>query len=307
MRKAVRTSMARAALLGGLVVFAASSVQAAEKVLDRTFTVTPGGLLTVNADGASIDVTGSDSNRVVVHMVVQGSEKELGELKLSASQSDGGVTVEMLRPDRRGWRDWGTRNIEARIEVTVPRSYRVDAKTSGGDVRLESFTGSSRLRTSGGGIVAKHLKGDLDGETSGGDVRLEAVEGAIRVHTSGGGIHADKVQGDIDARTSGGDVRLLRIDGKIRAHTSGGNVQCELVGANRGISAGTSGGDIRLTMPGNITGALDAETSGGDIDSEFPVATTRVAEHRLTGLINGGGETIRLHTSGGGITLSKAN
>jgi DUF4097 and DUF4098 domain-containing protein YvlB len=307
MRKAVRTSMARTALLSGLMAFATSSAHAAEKVLDRTFTVTPGGLLTVNADGASIGVSGSDSNQVVVHMVARGSEKELDELNLSASQSDGGVTVEMLRPERRGWLDWGMRNVEARIEVTVPRDYRVNAKTSGGDVRLERIAGSSRLRTSGGGIVAKNMKGDLDGETSGGDVRLESVEGSVRVHTSGGGIHAATVRGDIDARTSGGDVRLLRIDGKIRAHTSGGSVQCELVGANRGISAGTSGGDIRLTMPGNITGELDAKTSGGDIDSEFPVTTTHSAEHRLTGLINGGGEAIHLNTSGGGITLSKAN
>jgi hypothetical protein len=305
MRTAVRTSMVRAALLGSMLAFAANPALAAEKVLDRTFTVTPGGLLTVNADGASITVSGSDSNKVVVHMVAKASQKELDQLKLSAAQGNDGVTVEMLRPERRGWRDWD--DIDAQIEVTVPRNYRVETTTSGGNVRLEDFSGASRIRTSGGGIVANNLKGNLDAETSGGDVRLESIEGAVRAHTSGGGIHAATIRGDINANTSGGDVRLLRIDGKIRAHTSGGSVQCELVGTNRGISASTSGGDVRLTMPGNAAGALDAEASGGEIRSDFEVATTRWAEHRLAGLINGGGESIRLQTSGGGITLNKAN
>ena len=305
-RNVARTSAARA-LLGTLLVLAATASMAEEKVLDRSFTVSPGGLLTVNADGASISVSGGDSDQVVVHMVAKASQKELDELKLSASQSEGGVTVEMLRSERRGWFNWGSWNMEADIQVTVPRSFRVEAKTSGGDVRLESVAGPSRIRTSGGNLVAKQVKGDLDGATSGGEVRLESVEGLIRVHTSGGNIHAATVRGDINASTSGGDVRLLRIDGKIRASTSGGSVRCELVGANRGISAITSGGSIRLTMPRDITGTLDAESSGGQITSDFPVATTRWAEHRLNGTINGGGEKIYVHTSGGGITLSAVN
>jgi DUF4097 and DUF4098 domain-containing protein YvlB len=139
----------------------------------------------------------------------------------------------MLRPQRNKWFNWD--HFEGRIEVTVPQSYRVDAKTSGGD------------------------------------------------------------------------VRLLRIDGKIRASTSGGGVQCELVGTNRGIWASTSGGDVRLTVAKNITGTLDAESSGGSIRSDLPVSTHTADEHRLSGAINGGGERIYAHTSGGNITLSASS
>jgi DUF4097 and DUF4098 domain-containing protein YvlB len=306
MRTIVRTPVARA-LLGSVLAFAASSTMAAERVLDRTFTVAPGGQVTVNADGANISVSGSDSNQVVVHMVAEAPQKDLDELRMSASQNDGGVLVEMLRPERKGWFDWGSWRVQAHIEVTVPRSYRVSSRTSGGDVRLENVAGPSRIRTSGGEIVANHLKGDLDSDTSGGDVRLESIEGSIRAHTSGGNIHASTIRGDISADTSGGDVRLLRIDGKIRAHTSGGDVQCELVGSNRGISASTSGGDVRLRLPVTIGGELDARSSGGTITSDFPVSTSRWAEHHLAGVINGGGEAIRLQTSGGDITLNKAN
>lgn len=292
------------ALLASVLVLAATASGAAEKVLDRSFTVAPGGLLTVNADGARITVTGGDSSQVVVHMVANDSQKELDEMTLSASQTEDGVTLEMRRPDRRSWLDWGSWSMDSRIEVKVPRSYRVEAKTSGGGVQVENVAGPSRLRTSGGGIVAKNVKGDLDGSTSGGGIRLESVEGSVKAHTSGGSIQAATIRGDIDASTSGGEVRLLGVDGKIGARTSGGGVHCELVGANRGISARTSGGGIRLTLPKDTRGMLDAVSSGGHITTDFPVSVTQAADHRLNGPINGGGEPIYARTSGGGITLS---
>jgi Toastrack DUF4097 len=301
----IRPSTARA-LLTLALVFAATAAAAAERVFDRSFTVAAGGLLTVNADGANISVLGGDSSQVVVHMVARASQKELDQMKWSASQSESGVNVEMLRSERGSWFNWGSWNLDAHIEVTVPRSYRVETKTSGGSVRLESVAGPSRLRTSGGGIVAKDVKGGLEAQTSGGGIHLESVEGLIQAHTSGGSINAANVRGDIDASTSGGTVRLLGVDGKIRASSSGGGVQCELIGANRGVSASTSGGSIRLILPKDITGALDAESSGGGVHSDFPVTSTRWGEHRLNGTINGGGETIYVRTSGGGITLSAA-
>jgi hypothetical protein len=295
----------RTVILGLITICGASAAVAADKTLDRTFTVKPGGTLTVVADGADITVAGGSGDRVVVHMAAEASQKDLDELTLSAEANDSGVLVQMLRPERNRWFSWS--HFDGRIEVTVPQSYRVDAKTSGGDMRLTSVSGPSRLRTSGGDITVKDVKGGLDGDTSGGDVRLESIDGEVRAHTSGGDFHASGVRGGIDASTSGGEVRLLRIDGKIRANTSGGGVQCELVGTNRGIWASTSGGDVRLTVPNNITATLDAESSGGSIHSDLAVSTHSTDEHRLSGDINGGGERIYAHTSGGNIRLIASN
>jgi len=293
-------------VIAGLLLIAAGPLLADEKKeFDRTFTATAGGLLTVIADGADISVTATDSSQVVVHMVAKGSRKELDALKLSADQTPDGVSVEMRRPDK-GLFNLGSWRSSEFIEVTVPRNYRVDAKTSGGDVRIDSTTGAARLRTSGGDLAVRQLKGDLNGHTSGGDVTLDDVEGAIEVKTSGGNIRATTVRGDVDASTSGGDVRLTGVDGRILASTNGGDVKCELVGANRGISASTSGGDIELTMPADTRGALDAESTGGSITTDFPVSTTRHEQHRLSGDINGGGDSIRVRTSGGSIKLNRA-
>jgi len=293
-------------LLALALIGAVSVARAEEKSLNKSFTVAPGGVLTVEADGADISVIGGDTNTVVVRIEARGSGKELDDLKLSAEPSEDGIRVEAVRPGNRDWFKWGSWRVETHIDVTVPRSYRVDGRTSGGDVRLEAVGGPSRLRTSGGNVQAKNVKGDFEGRTSGGEVRIESMEGSVNAHTSGGNMVLSNIKGNVDADTSGGDVRLVRVDGKISAGTSGGNVRCELSGANRGISATTSGGSVWLSLPKDITGTLDAHTSGGHIDSDFPISTTRWSQNRLNGQINGGGNEIFVRTSGGSITLTAA-
>jgi hypothetical protein len=294
------------ALLALTLICAASVALAEERKLDRTFTVTPGGLLTVEADGADISVVGGDSDMVVVHIAARGSHKELDELKLSVEQSADGVHVEAKRPKQSGWFNWGSSRLDAHIDVTVPRSYRADATTSGGDVQLIDTSGPSSLNTSGGNVTARNVKGEFEGRTSGGNVHVESMEGRVNVRTSGGNVLVSNVKGDVDARTSGGNVRVASVDGRIGASTSGGSVHCELTGPNHGITAKTSGGSIWLTLPKDVAGTVDAQSSGGNIDSDFPISTTHWSEHRLNGEINGGGEEIYVRTSGGSITLSSA-
>lgn len=272
-----------------IAFLAAGTAHAAEKKLDRTFTVSPGGTLVVEADSASVRVSGGDANQVTVHMSAQGPEDDLDDIQLDAAQSSSGVSVTLRRKDKGSWllgRSWSS---EERIEVKVPRRYLVNVRTGGGSVDLDDLTGSATLKTSGGDIAARNVDGDLE------------------LRTSGGGILAESVRGNVDADTSGGDIRLLRIDGKIRGETSGGNVRCSLVGANREISARTSGGDIEISLPRGTAGDVKATTSGGEVRSDLPVSAASIKEGRLEGALNGGGPSIHAHTSGGSISLRMAN
>ena len=268
-----------------LILLAASTAHAAEKRLDKTFTVSPGGSLIVDADGASVKVSGTDSNQVTVRMSLEGSDKELAATTLDAAQNGNEVTATMRRLKSGSWFNWGSWHSESTIEVMVPKRFEVSVRTGGGNIELKDTTGSAKLHTSGGDITARNLNG------------------TIGLRTSGGTITADSVRGDVDANTSGGDVRLLNVDGKIKGHTSGGSVRVSLVGANRGISATTSGGDVELILPKGTTGNVNASTGGGDIKTDFPVTTTVLKETRLEGSLNGGGQAIEARTSGGNIRL----
>jgi DUF4097 and DUF4098 domain-containing protein YvlB len=272
-----------------LVLLAVGSVHAAEKTLERTFTVSPGGTLIVDADSATVQVTGAATNQVTVHIIAHGSDKDLAATTLEALQKGNGVTVTMRRSGK-GNGFWSSSwNGEARIEITVPQQYGIDVHTSGGDVSLAGTTGSAALHTSGGEISARN------------------VNGPVEAKTSGGGIHVDSIHGDVDANTSGGDVRLLNVDGKIRGQTSGGDMQCTLAGTNRGILLTTSGGSIRLTLPPATTGSIEASTSGGEISSQLAMLTSEQRDGYTKASINGGGQPINVRTSGGDISLRAAN
>lgn len=273
-----------------LVLLAATSVQAAEKKFDKAFTVAPGGSLVVEADGASVRVIGADTNQVVVTMKITGGEKEVNGTTLDATQNGNNVTATMKRTDKeRSWLNWGSWTADSRIEVTVPKRYEVSVRTGGGDITLTDTTGTVKLNTSGGDVTARN------------------ITGTVGLRTSGGTIRAETVKGDVDASTSGGDVRLMNVDGKIKGNTSGGSVRVSLVGANRGISATTSGGDVELILPAGTAGNVSASTGGGDIQTDIPVTTTVLKETRLEGTLNGGGEPIVARTSGGSIRLRPAS
>jgi hypothetical protein len=270
-----------------LALLAAGGAHAAERAVDRTFTVSPGGTLIVDADSASVQVTSADTNRVSVRMIARGSEDQLAAAKLDASQSGNDVSITMRQ---RGVESWFSRSwTDGEIRVTVPKHFGIRVKTGGGDVEVTNTTGATSVKTSGGDIVVKSVNGNVDAQTS------------------GGGILAEAIRGDVDADTSGGDIRLLKIDGKIRGNTSGGDVHCSLVGANRGIIATTSGGSIQVTLPRATTANFEATTSGGEFTSELPILTTAMREGHARGTINGGGEPIDARTSGGDISLRAAN
>jgi hypothetical protein len=78
-------------LLALALLSAASLALAEEKSLNKTFTVAPGGVLTVEADGADISVTGSDANSVVVRIQARGSSKDLDEMSRASGTGSSGA------------------------------------------------------------------------------------------------------------------------------------------------------------------------------------------------------------------------
>lgn len=272
-----------------LILLAASPAGAAEKTFERTFNVSPGGTLLVDADSASVRVSAADTDQVSVRMRAHGFEGNLADTKLEAFQKDDGVTVVMRLREKRSLFGLFFGNGKGHIEITVPKRYGINIDTSGGNVELTGTVGAAKLHTSGGSITVRNVNGNVEAKTS------------------GGGILADTIRGDVDANTSGGTVRLLHIDGKISGQTSGGGVECSLVGLNRGILVTTSGGSIELTLPRSTRAHLEATTSGGRITSELAIAKTEQEDSHIVGSLNGGGQRIVVRTSGGGISLNAAN
>jgi hypothetical protein len=294
-----RPWICRLCLVPMLALTSSTVWAAADKTFDQHFTAPTGGHFVLDTDVGSVTVVGHDSRDLTVHADISGSRAD--EIKISAQQTGSGVTVTGRQSS--GWLHLGLSGTHVKFTIEVPRDYPVELKTSGGGLDVRGVSAELRGSTSGGPIDLRDIAGPVDMHTSGGGVHAQNLKGSARLRSSGGPIDIGDVTGDLDVSTSGGGIDLTNIDGKINADTSGGGVDVE-ARSNHGISLSSSGGHIRLMLPSDIHGTLDAETSGGRVRTQIPLSTTELSEsNHLRGQINGGGDRISLHTSGGGIEI----
>lgn len=291
----------------------------ADSRMEKTFRLEPGGRFSLLTDMGKVTVTGTGSPGV--KLVVTSRRRELDELLAFSFREDPGSVSVTARKKRRHIFPWNEVGGAVLFEVQVPVQTAVDIDTSGGGIRIANLRSEARLDTSGGAIEARDLVGGLAAETSGGGIVVERVRGDVRAGTSGGGIEGRDIDGRIHAETSGGSVRLERVSGDVRAHSSGGGITAHQIGGRleadtsgggieasfaqgngRGGSLETSGGGIEVKLDPSVGLRIDA--SGSSVRSEVPIAVEgAMSRGKLQGTLGGGGELLRLRTSGGGVRI----
>ena len=324
-------SVFQGVLLAGTAIADAS----VENHIERSFQVTPGGHLTVDADSGSIEVRTADRDQIDVKIerrVKRGkewtAEEVLENFAITFDHGDGGVTIRAKYSDKSPWPWNRERNrLQVKFLIAVPQRYNVDLKTLGGNISIENLEGEVRSRTSGGNLRIGRIKGSVWGRTAGGNIDVEGTTGDADVKTNGGGITIGSAAGKVEAKTAGGSIRIDKAAGSVNANTSGGNITVEEVMGS--INAKTFGGSVEAyisrqpegdcsleTTGGNVTAYLvediavdvDARTTGGGVSTDIPVTTVvegKVRRNRLEGVVNGGGPLLKLRTLGGSIRLHK--
>jgi DUF4097 and DUF4098 domain-containing protein YvlB len=314
----VRLAPVLPVVLAGLFV-PALSLSAGTR-LEKALRLEPGGRFSLDIDMGSVTVTGTAAPGA--RLVITSKRRDLDDLLSFTFREDAGavsVTARRRHGRMSGWFNSGGNSVH--WEVQVPEHTRVDIDTSGGAIKIASLQSDARLHTSGGGIEVRSLIGDLDAHTSGGGIALERIRGKMRVETSGGGIEGTELDGSIDAETSGGPVDLERVAGDIRAHSSGGGIHIRDAGGRveaetsgggidasfargnaRGGTLSTSGGGIEVAIDPSVGLRIDA--SGNSVHADIPITVHgAISRGKLEGTMGGGGELLRLRTSGGGVRI----
>lgn len=308
------------ALVAVVAALAVAGPAAAATRIEKVLKLAPGGTFSLKTDGGSIELRGGGSEARVVLTSPKDDISQRYDLRFE--EHTGGVTVSAERKDS-SWLGMWKSGDNLRWEVTVPTDCEVRLDTSGGSIDVAEVRGPAEADTSGGSITVRAVQADVHADTSGGSIRVEDVGGNARLDTSGGSIEADRVRGRVDADTSGGHIRVSAVDGEVRADTSGGSIEITDAGAE--VQASTSGGSVRVVFrPGNAKGGsletsgggievridpsvgldLDASCSGGKVRTDLPVGVVgTVAENGLRGKVNGGGASLRLRSSAGGIRI----
>ncbi|HMB92416.1 MAG TPA: DUF4097 family beta strand repeat-containing protein [Rhodothermales bacterium] len=226
-----------------------------EKVLDKRFPVTEGGLLTVSVGDSDVEVVVGSSNEVHVEVWVEGRDMEVAReyfkhQRFSAEADGNTVHVRTNPPKIRfdfnmfEWRNHP--QILTRIEV--PEQFDANLRTSDGDMAVERMRGDIQIRTSDGDIRVGSLAGPrISLDTSDGDIEADELDAdTITLETSDGDILLGTVSADrINLRTSDGDLRARQLTGNVEARTSDGDIRFDMVDATT-FSARTSDGDLTI-------------------------------------------------------------
>ena len=317
-----------------LALTSCAALAATEEQTNKTFQVSSGGTLVVDVDFGSIDVSTNATDAVAVNVwrkVTRGSaEKEqkfLSENPVVFVQEGNTVTIR-CRPkvtETFHWFSSFRNRNEAKYIIQVPARFNARLNTSGGGIAAGDLAGEVKADTSGGGLRFARLRGPVNGNTSGGGIHVTDCEGPVKIHTSGGGIEVTGGTGSLDGDTSGGAISVKAFKGPVSMHTSGGGITIEnIAGTIKGDTSGgpiyavllsplpgdvslfTSGGGVTVEVPADAAFNLEAETSGGGVSCDLPVTVQgKLENNRIKGPVNGGGPVLRLGTSGGGIHVQK--
>jgi DUF4097 and DUF4098 domain-containing protein YvlB len=290
----------------------------AETRIEKNLKLSPGGEFRLKTDMGKVTVTGSPDSGA--HVVITSRRRDLEDLlTFRFDETPGAVTITARQKHRFHW--FSNSGNSVQYEIRVPAETRLAIDTSGGGITISGTRGAAKLDTSGGGINVKDLVGDLQADTSGGGIGLANIRGKVRASTSGGGvdgraidgpvfaessggsIELERVTGDIEADTSGGGIRIVDAGGHVQAETSGGGIEASFVkGNSRGGTLSTSGGGIAVSIDPDAD--LNIEASGNAVKTDLPLRVKgEISRGSLSGSLGKGGNTLRLHTSGGSVRI----
>jgi|GEM_PF-139865 len=290
----------------GLDGFASS--QRFQEDFHYTYTLAPGGRISVDNTNGSVEVIGWEKDSVDVSGTKYAStESLLKDVKVDIATSPSEVRIRTLHPSgRRG-------GFGAKYVLRVPHKTILDhIESTNGSLRAESVEGSARLHTTNGSVRIFKLHGEIDIQTSNGSIEATDSEGAATARTTNGSVTVDGLRGSLDASTSNGRIRarIAQTDpGKIlRASTTNGSIELTMESfKDNDVRASTTNGSITVRLPSSLNARLRASTSNSRITTDFDVTLKggTQSKNRLDGNVGSGGPLIDLSSTNGGIKILK--
>jgi len=240
-----------------------------------------------------------------------GGNVDLDDINGSVTASTGGGAINVGAVNA----DLGIRTGGGRVNIGTVGG-KLNASTGGESVRVDNVKRDAVIETGGGNIYVQNVGGDLHGSTGGGNIEIGNVSGLMDVETGGGSIRlTGGSAGPIRAQTGSGSIHCFKVTRSVRAETGAGGITAEFMTMNGKFSDSvldTGVGDIVVYLPSDLKvsvhASIDVATTRNAITSDLPGIHIQSEggdygprEMSAEGDLNGGGPTLKLHTSTGKI------
>jgi len=281
-RKVAMGTLAAAAMLAGAAVGRAEEVA-------KTYPVSGHVKVRVETDDGAVRVTTGDIKQVEIRVVYTGYQLDKN-LRVSTQQS--GDTVEVTAKTAGNWGfHWGVNHTSLRVEVHMPKDADLYAHTGDGSVEADS------------------LNGNVDVSTGDGHITVQGARGNIRFHTGDGHIEARGLDGTVDASSGDGHINVEGRFDSLRVKTGDGSVSARANAGSKMVASWniyTGDGSVDLVIPGDLQANIDASTNDGRISLGLPITVEgSFSSTKITGKLNGGGQSLTIRTGDGSIHLNK--
>jgi hypothetical protein len=211
------------------------------------------------------------------------------------------------------------RNVNGRIDVRPSEGRTVEilavktargrsadvAREAAGRIEIRETVSASNIR-----VETRLPQSSGFFNMNGGEVRYTVrVPAATEAEfvTVNGGLQIAGLSGRLKAETTNGGIVGHDLGGAVSATTTNGGIEIDLQRvAEEGVRLECTNGGISLRLPEDARATLTASTSNGGIDTGgLPFETSESSRQRLEAKLNGGGPTIRLSGTNGGIHLKR--
>src|SRR5580692_790404 len=304
-----RTTALRLGIVASALLAAVSlAPRASATEWTKNYTVSGRANVRIDTNDGGVRISTSDSKNIEFRVEYEGYEMDKN-LHVEAHQS--GDQVELVARVTGHWGfSWGTHGRRLHIEVRMPKDGDLNAHTGDGSVEASSINGNVTVETGDGSIRANSLTGTIDLHTHDGSINVDTLKGEMKLRTGDGSIEARQLDGKLDADSGDGHVRIAGRFDALNIKTSDGSVDTHVLPGSKMASSWnirTGDGSVDLSLPGDFQANIDASTGDGHISVGLPVTVEGTfSNSQLHGKMNGGGQSLTVHTGDGSIRLSKA-
>ena len=258
-----------------------------------------GAQLTIRNLNGPIDVRSTPGAQVQVHATVRAegraNVRDAGFDVREHSATDVEICSVYLGSsacDRQHNDSWNNIRVTVRYTVDLPKGLQLTLNTGNGELSITGATGDVDGATGNGDVTVKETIGRVSARTGNGDVTVTGAQGPVKIGTGNGRVTAETSRGPVDVSSGNGDIEV-RV-GAVPADATS-------------MTFTTGSGNVRITLPRDFNGEIDATAGSGDITSDFDVrATGRITPSRLHGTVGTGhGPLIKLGTGSGQLVLRK--
>lgn len=279
-----------------------------EQPFEQTASVAPGGRFTLtNTTGEnSVEPWAEDTIQIsatkkAVAQTTEEAQTILDKIDIEVTELSGNVNVNTVLPQGL----LSGQSASVAYVIKVPASVQLRLNSTTGAINVDGVNGDSVLNATTGNITASNLGGNLNAETTTGIILASDVIGSVTANATTGNITASNLSGSLDAEATTGNIKALEVVGPFNGEATTGNINATVTGTslNKNTVVKTTTGLVALTLSGSLAAGINAETKTGIITNSLTITASIDTDTKLVGDLNGGGNTIRIRTNDGNITL----